>query len=88
MSEPKDIINTIKELLGELESDIVESDNAVFKQNFDALEIPDLVASIVDYLQPQLTVSEATFYWYLFGNSILTSVQHKRNDVRCCQVIL
>ncbi len=44
-----------------------------FKQSFELFELPEIVSSIVDYLQPLLLPYEAAIYWYLFRNSIINN---------------
>jgi len=46
-----------------------------FSHKTSMLEIPDLVTSIVDYLQPQLHPYEAAIYWRLFRQSIIATGQ-------------
>lgn len=83
MAEQKSTIEQIRDLLDSLESEERASDDAVFTQNFDALEIPSIVAGVVDYLQPQLVPYEAAIYWYMFKGSILsTGQQYARVSVR------
>jgi len=77
MTEPKSTIEKIKELLNSLESEVEGTDEATFAHNFDALEVPSIVSSVVDYLQPQLFPYEAAIYWYLFRTSILSSGQQR-----------
>ena len=49
----------------------------------DALEVPDIVSAVVDYLQPDLLPYEAAIYWHLFRHSILaTGHQYVRPSVR------
>jgi len=71
----KDRINKIRELLNDLEKEHLTEEDAQFVKNFDALEIPSIVCSIVDLLQPDLQPIETTVYWYMFRNSILKSGQ-------------
>ena len=40
-------------------------------RNLDALEFPDLVAAIVDFLQPMLAPYEAAIYWRMFRISVI-----------------
>lgn len=75
MPKTKDIVDRLKVLVEELEGALGAEDSAIFAQNFDALEIPDLVVSIVDYLQPQLHPYEAAIYWHLFRQSIIATGQ-------------
>lgn len=78
-----DRIKKIQQLLGELESDVRTSDDRQFVLNFDALELPRLVASIIDFLQPHLRPYEAAVYWHMFGQSILkTGQQYCRVSTR------
>ena len=67
----KDHIEKIREHLAQIEasSSAVEADS--FERNFDALELPELVAQIVDFLQPQLFPYEAAIYWHLFHHSVV-----------------
>lgn len=71
----KDSINKIRELLDDLEKEERTEEAAQFVKNFDALEIPSIVCSIVDLLQPDLQPVETTVYWYMFRNSILKKGQ-------------
>ncbi len=79
MSDEIEKLRKAKELLAEIESDLESAEDAVSPKNFDALEVPQLVTSIVDFLQPQLTTYEAAIYWHLFRHSVLrTGQQHVR----------
>ncbi len=69
-----DNINKIRELLDELEEEQPEED-AQFVKNFDALEIPSIVRSIVDFMLPDISPIEAVIYWYLFRHSIVKNGQ-------------
>lgn len=63
-----------------------ERENSSFSHNFDALEVPSIVASVVDYLQPLLLPYESAIYWYLFRKSILAhGEQYVRVSVRGMQ---
>lgn len=42
-----------------------------FKDSFELFELPDIIASIVDYLQPLLSPYEAAIYWYMFRHSVI-----------------
>ena len=66
----KETVKKIRELLDELESNSIGEDPS-FKESFQLFELPELVASIVDYLQPSLLPYEALIYWYLFRQSIV-----------------
>ena len=75
MTDSRETIKNIRTLLEELEDCLLENDQMLFAQNFDALEIPDLVASVVDYLQPLLHPYEAAIYWFLFRKSVIANGQ-------------
>jgi hypothetical protein len=66
----KEIVKKIRELLDELESNS-NSEEPSFKESFELFELPELVASIVDYLQPLLRPYEAAVYWYMFRHSVI-----------------
>lgn len=86
MTDQENTISKIRVLLDELEGHKSSEDDAAFAHNFDALEVPSIIASIVDLLQPQLLPYEAAIYWYLFRKSILTSgEQYARVSVRGMQ---
>jgi Fe2+ or Zn2+ uptake regulation protein len=71
----KDKIESIRGLLNDIESKIGDSDDKLFVHNFNALELPGIVSDIVDFLVPALQPYEASFYFYLFRHSILSSGQ-------------
>ena len=76
-------IEQIRGLLDEMEKDISTPDDQAFAQNYNALEIPDVICSVVDFLQPSLLPYEAAIYWHLFRKSILaTGTQFTRASVR------
>ncbi len=76
-------IEQIRGLLDEMEKEISTPDDQAFAQNFNALEIPDVICSVVDFLQPSLLPYEAAIYWHLFRKSILaTGTQYTRASVR------
>ncbi len=68
-------IKRIQELLAEVARDLEVDDNRQFAHNFDALEIPSTVSSVVRFLQPLLTPYEAAIYWHMFDRSILQTGQ-------------
>jgi len=70
-----DEIQQIRALLDTLEKDAGNEDDVAFVRNFDALELPQLISEVVDYLQPDLTTYEAVIYWHLFRHSILSKGQ-------------
>jgi hypothetical protein len=55
-------IEQIRVLLEELEQS-TSGEATAFKESFELFELPELVASVVDYLQPLLTPYEAAMYW-------------------------
>jgi hypothetical protein len=77
----KEKIAKIHELLNEIEKEEPLED-IQFVKNFDALEIPSIICSVVDYLFPILSPIETTIYIYLFRHSILANgQQHLRVSV-------
>lgn len=76
-------ISEIREKLKEIEEQFLNSEESMSIKNFGALEIPEIICSIVDYLQPNLTSYEAALYWHLFRGSILeTGTQYTRKSTR------
>jgi len=71
-----DEINEIRELLNKIEAS--QNDNQIegFNNTFDLFELPELISSIVDYLQPLLHPYEAAIYWYMFRHAVI-----KNNDI-------
>ena len=83
MNEQQQKIAKIRDLLNGLETDLISEDDQFFVKNFDALELPSLIQSIVDYLQPALLPYEALIYWHMFRHSIVaTGQQYLRVSVR------
>jgi len=83
-------IDKIRELLSEIESQYEPQEADSFERNFNALELPDIVSQIIDYLQPHLHPYEAAIYWYLFRHSVIKQgTQRVRVSVRglCSGVI-
>jgi hypothetical protein len=73
----------IRELLDEIDASTSEPDDQAFSENFNTLELPSIVCSVVDFLQPSLFPYEAAVYWHLFRKSILaTGTQYTRASVR------
>jgi len=70
-----DKIEQIRQLLNDLEGELGETDERDFMRNFDALEVPDLIRTVVDLLQPMLLPYESAIYWFLFRHSILANGQ-------------
>jgi HNH endonuclease len=76
-------INQIRELLYILEGDLKDEQAKDFSNNFNALELPSIVSSIVDFLHPLLTPYEIAVYWHLFNKSIVkTGEQYARASTR------
>lgn len=71
----KKTISKIRELLDELENFEQSEEDIQFIKNFDALEIPSILNSIVDLLLPDLSPTESVIYLYLFRHSILENGQ-------------
>jgi len=83
MNDSHQKITKIRELLDGLENGLLSEDEQVFLKNFNALELPSLIQSVVDYLQPLLFPYEAAIYWFMFRHSILsTGQQYLRVSVR------
>lgn len=76
-------IDQIRKLLDEVESQTPDEPTDSFKQTFDLFELPQVVASVVDNLQPQLQPYESAIYWYMFRRSVVeTGDVHVRVSVR------
>ncbi len=58
-------------IVNEIDNEINTTNNNETKKYFNYLELPDLLCSIIDYLQPLLLPYEASIYWYMFRHSIL-----------------
>ena len=80
---PLSEIDQIRDLLRIIEYRLSEPTEELALRNLDALEFPDLVAAIIDFLQPQLEPYEAAIYWRLFRLSILSQgTQYVRSSTR------
>jgi hypothetical protein len=66
-----DEIKQIRELLDKIESSQTDISEQSFKESFELFELPEIITSVVDYLQPLLLPYECAIYWYLFRHSIL-----------------
>jgi hypothetical protein len=76
-------IEQIKNLLAQLELEADDEQGQEFSKNYNALELPSIVTSIIEYLHPQLTPYEIAIYWYLFNKSIVkTGEQYARASTR------
>lgn len=79
----KEKLEQIKNLIDGIEQELDKTEDQVFTKNFDALEVPDIVSTVVDYLQPILLPYELAVYWHLFRHSILNDgQQYVRASVR------
>lgn len=79
----KDKIEQIKNLLAEIEKEASDEQGQQFTKNYNALELPSIVSSVVEYLHPLLTPYEIAVYWYLFNHSIVrTGGQYVRASTR------
>ena len=67
----KNEILKIKELLDKIEYDNKQEIEQSFQNSFELFELPSIVQSIVDYLQPLLYPYESAIYWYMFRHSII-----------------
>jgi hypothetical protein len=82
----KELLDQVRRLLDQVETQLVPAEERAFLDNFNAFEVPALVASIVDHLQPLLLPYEAALYWHLFRRSILSAGQpYARVSVRGLQ---
>jgi hypothetical protein len=73
----------IRELLDEIDAKSVTPDDKAFTENFNSLELPELICAVVDFLQPSLYPYEGAVYWHLFRKAILgTGTQYTRASVR------
>ncbi len=79
----KENIEIIRDQLAQIEAASLASQPDSFERNFDALELPEILAQVVDYLQPRLLPYEAAIYWHLFRHSIVgQGTQRVRASVR------
>jgi hypothetical protein len=78
-------IDQIRQLLESVEARLEASGDSEARalRNLDALEFPELVAAVIDFLQPLLEPYEAAIYWRLFRLSILADgTQYARASTR------
>lgn len=81
--DAEDHIGQIRAAVDALEVTVASTANSTEVRNWDALELPSVITSIVDFLQPQLTTYEAVLYWHLLRHSLLgNGTQHVRVSVR------
>lgn len=79
----KDKIEQIRDLLSQIEMGFGDEQAQQFSKNYNALELPSVISSIVEFLHPQLTPYEIAIYWYLFDKSIVkTGEQYARASTR------
>ena len=79
----KQQLDDIRKLLDQIEATSVSAMVDSFERNFDALELPDIIGQIVDFLQPNLLPIEAAIYWHLFRHCVVAhGSQHVRASVR------
>ena len=82
-------IENIRKELEALESGISAAEDKDSVKNWDALELPDLVASVIDFLQPLLLPYESAIYWHLFRKALLgQGTQYVRVSVRGMQDVV
>jgi hypothetical protein len=82
----KEHFDKIRELLDQFETSSLSVQLDSIDRNFDALELPEIICQIVDFLQPHLLPYEAVIYWHLFRHSVASyGTQHVRVSVnRLC----
>ncbi len=66
-----DEIKLIRDLLETIENSQTDDSEKNFKESFELFELPQILTSIVDFLQPLLLPYESSVYWYMFRHSIL-----------------
>lgn len=69
----KEEIKQIRELLDKIETVESKGSDKSFKESFELFELPDIIASVVDYLQPLVSPYEMSIYWYMFRHSIVVT---------------
>jgi HNH endonuclease len=76
-------IDQIREILGKIEIKLTRFEENSSLRDFAALEIPEIISDVIDYLTPQLTPYQNIFYIYLLRHSIISSgTQYLRVSVR------
>ena len=84
----KDKIDQIKALISDIEKNLEDEQGYEFSKNYNALELPAIITSVVDFLHPILTPYEIAVYWYLFNGSIVkTGEQYVRASTRGMSMI-
>jgi DNA-directed RNA polymerase subunit RPC12/RpoP len=69
----KEKIEGIRQLLSQLENDASQVESAAEFRALSGLELPDIIADVVDLLMPELTPYAFAFYIYLLRHSIVGS---------------
>lgn len=79
----KEIIQILETLSTEIDK---SNEEILFSKEYSSLELPEIISSIVDLLQPQLYPYEYAIYMYLFKNSIVRQgIQFIRVSTRSLQ---
>jgi len=79
----KQKLKKIRGLLSQIEEDFGDEQGRQFSKNYNALELPSVISSIVEFLHPHLTPYQIAIYWYLFDKSIVkTGEQYARASTR------
>ncbi len=81
-------IEEVRRLLASVEARLAGDSDAEARalRNLDALEFPELVVAVIDFLQPTLEPYEAAIYWRLFRLSVLgDGTQYVRASTRGLQ---
>ncbi len=68
----KEIVAKLRSIAEELERS-TPRDEPTFRESSQLFELPDIVAGVVDFLQPALVPYEAAVYWYMFRHSIIAN---------------
>ncbi|MEI6347008.1 MAG: HNH endonuclease signature motif containing protein [Bacteroidota bacterium] len=66
-----DEIKQIRVFLDTIENSQSDDSEKSFKESFELFELPQIMTSIVDFLQPLLLPYESGIYWFMFRHSIL-----------------
>jgi hypothetical protein len=66
-----DILSQIRALLSELEGEVNRAEHVAESCALSGLELPDIIADVVDLLMPELKPYETAFYIYLLRHSII-----------------
>lgn len=64
-------IDQIRRLLDEIEKEAGADNKNEVMASFTLLDLPEIVVTIVDFLQPLLLPYEAAIYWHMLTNSIV-----------------